>query len=316
MLPSAKSPCTHTGVSAHSGPSTGFAERRPDSALAYVERLFDTGLMVAGEPSRALRSVDAAGSPVPSPVPSPDRMAEDARSERLVRLRALAGDLSPLTLAQDRCLPVLSALEPVLPGGLQRGTTVVLDGPGTTALAHAVLAGPTRAGSWAACVGVASMGWAAAAEMGVALERVAVVRSDERRAPQVFAALVDAFDVVVIGDEHRPAQSEIRRLQSRARERGAVLLHLACPASGPWGHGHRNREQHSDGWGADVRLECGAPTWSGVGQGWGHLVTRRTTVTVRGRRGFDRPQRVDLWLPGPDGVAVADVATIAGRRVG
>lgn len=190
------------------------------------------------------------------------------------------------------------------------------------------------------------MGWAAAAEMGVALERVAVVRSDERRAAQVLAALVDAFDLVVIGDEHRPDRGEIRRLQSRARERGAVLLRLARSEQG------RSREQSSrehsdDGWGADVRLECGPPMWSGPGQGWGHLQARRTTVTARGRRGFDRPHRVDLWLPGPDGVAIvepaeqsrqsglagqsnggrsrsavavtgvgADVVAIAGRRVG
>lgn len=272
--------------------------------------------MVAGEPARALRSVDAVpGSTDCSSVPSSDRSTDD-RPERLARLRALAGDLSPLTLAQDRCLPVLSALESVLPGGLQRGTTVVVDGPGATALVHAVLAGPTTAGSWAACVGVASMGWAAAAEMGVALERVAVVRSDERRAPQVLAALVDAFDVVVIGDEHRPDRSEIRRLQSRARERGAVLLRLARSVPDFWASGYRDREQDGDGWGADVRLKCGPPTWSGTGQGWGHLTARRTTVTARGRRGFDRPHRVDLWLPGPDGVAIADVVTIAGRRVG
>ena len=89
------------------------------------------------------------------------------RSEKLARLRELAGDLSPLTLARERSLPVLSSLEELLPDGLQRGSTVAFRGAGSTTLAQAVMAGPTRAGSWAACVGASTMGRAAAVEAAV-----------------------------------------------------------------------------------------------------------------------------------------------------
>lgn len=265
--------------------------------------------MAAGEPAQDLRAIPAvATGPVSTGAVSGGLSSGD-RSERLLRLRELAGDLTPLTLAQDRCLPVLPALEALLPGGLQRGTTVAVGGSGATALAHAVVAGPTQAGSWAAWVGVDGVGWAAAAELGVALERVAVVQVDGRRMTAALAALVDAFDLVVIGPEHRPDRTEIRRLQSRARERGAVLVVRPQPlgqADDRRGNERRGTEQ-AEQWGPDVRLECGELRWSGTGQGWGHLQARRVTIAVRGRRGFDRPRRVDLWLPGPDGVdAVTD----------
>ncbi len=232
-------------------------------------------------------------------VPSITRGSTDPvrgdRSEKLARLRELAGDLSPLTLARERSLPVLSSLEELLPDGLQRGSTVAFRGAGSTTLAQAVMAGPTRAGSWAACVGASTMGWAAAVEAGVELERVAVIRSDEGRAPAVLAALVDAFDLVLIGPEHRPDGTEMRRLVARARERGAVLLKLAD---------HPGRGSRVDGGGAgpgpDVELVCESSSWSGPGEGWGSLLARRVTISVQGRRGFDRPRRVDLWLPSPD----------------
>jgi hypothetical protein len=230
------------------------------------------------------------------------------RAGRLARLRELAGELSPVTLARERCLPVLPALEALLPDGLRRGSTVAVGGPGSTALLHAVLAGPTRAGSWAACVGAPALGWAAAAELGVALERVAVVRADERRAPAVLAALVDAFDLVVVGPDHRPDRTEVRRLLSRAKERGAVVLTLEG-ATGA----------RAAAWpGADVHLRCGSIAWSGPGEGWGHLRERRVTVTVEGRRSFDRPRRVDLLLPGADGVALVggEPGTVLGAATG
>ncbi len=276
--------------------------------------------MAAGEPAQDLRSVpiDATAGPAPgAPAPAaPARgralRSSGDRSERLLRLRELAGDLTPLTLAQDRCLPVLPALEELVPGGLQRGTTVAVGGSGATALIHAVVAGPTQAGSWAAWVGVDGLGWAAASELGVALERVAVVQVDERRMTAALAALVDAFDLVVVGPEHRPDRTEVRRLQSRARERGAVLV----VRSRPLVQGGDRRAGRAVEWGPDVQLECGDLRWSGPGQGSGHLQARRLTVSVRGRRGFDRPRRVDLWLPGPDGVTAVSGDAVSGTGRG
>ncbi len=231
--------------------------------------------------------------------------AATARAERLARLQALTGGLRPLTLAGERRLPVLPALEALLPGaGLQRGTSIAVSGPGATTLTQAILAGPTRAGSWAAFVGGRRIGWAAATELGVALERVAVVEVDQQRRAAVLATLVEAFDLVVVDPGDRLDRNELRRLDARVRERGSVLVVLESPTSSiDRGRGVPG----STSWpGADVRLVCGPAEWVGPGAGWGHLRSRRVAVVAEGRRSFDRPRRVDLWLPGPDGVQIVE----------
>ena len=79
------------------------------------------------------------------------------------------------------------------------GPLVQVDGlSGATSMALAVAAGPTRAGSWVACVGSDELGWSAAAETGVDLDRLVVVRSTPQSWATVTAALVDAFDVVAV----------------------------------------------------------------------------------------------------------------------
>src|SRR4029453_14259220 len=73
------------------------------------------------------------------------------------------------TLADERLLPVVPVLQPLLPGhGLRRGTTVAV--AGSAALALALVAGASAAGSWVAAVGLPDLGIVAAAEAGVALE--------------------------------------------------------------------------------------------------------------------------------------------------
>src|SRR5215216_851517 len=76
------------------------------------------------------------------------------------------------TLADERLLPVVPALRPLLPGrGLRRGTTVTVSR--SAALALALVAGASGAGSWMAAVGLPDLGIVAAAETGIALERLA-----------------------------------------------------------------------------------------------------------------------------------------------
>jgi hypothetical protein len=53
-----------------------------------------------------------------------------------------------------------------------------------------------------------------------------------------------------------------------------------------------------------------ATTWEGLGRGHGHLRARRATVEAGGRRGFARPRRAELWLPGPGG-ALAEAPPLA-----
>ena len=192
------------------------------------------------------------------------------------------------TLADERLLPVVPALQPLLPGqGLRRGTTVTVSR--SAALALALVAGASAAGSWVAAVGLPDLGIVAAAETGIALERLALVPTPGARAwTTVVAALLDAVDVVLVRPPPRLPAPQARRLAARARERGAVLVPL-----GPWPEP------------ADLRLVVTASAWHGLGQGHGTLRVRQVEVAVTGRGPASRERRALLWLPGSDGAITA-----------
>ena len=63
------------------------------------------------------------------------------------------------------------------------------------------------------------------------------------------------------------------------------------------------------GWieGADVRLAVTSSAWEGLGDGHGHLRSRRVEVAVSGRGAAARSQHVALWLPDKDGEVSVDV---------
>ena len=258
---------------------------------------------------RAARS----GAPSLSPVAGSDRGRGDAVA--LARAAALA---RPVTLAGEQRLPVLAALEGLLPSGLRRGTVSVLLGPAATALALAVAAASTQAGSWLGVLGVPALGLAAAAELGVALERVVAVaapplaRADPAGASagstavdwgSVAATLVDAFDLVLVDPPASLPAQLVRRLQARARERGAIVLALAT----------------HPGLSADLVLTTTGARWHGLADGSGHLQARQVEVEATGRGEAARRRQAVLWLPGPDGAlarAVVDAPVRQLRDVG
>lgn len=217
------------------------------------------------------------------------------RSEAaLQRLEQVALRAAPTTLARERVLPVADPLLPLLPGGLVRGTSLhvggMADGLGSTSLALAVLAGPSGAGSWAAAVGLPTLGLAAAAGFGVDLGRLVLVAPPPAGEwGTVVATLLDAFEVVLARPvARRVGAADSRRLIARARERGSVLVRLGPSVSWPEA--------------PDASLTVTATRWEGLGQGHGHLRARRAMIEAGGRRGHDRPRRAELWLPGPGGV--------------
>lgn len=202
----------------------------------------------------------------------------------------------PVAMAGERLLPVLPALEPLLPAsGLRRGSVVAV--AGSTSLALAVVAAASAGGSWAAAVGLPDLGPVAAAELGIVLERFALVPAPAAGTGPggwagVVAALLDALDVVVARPGRNVRPVDARRLAARARERGSVLV----VAGRPWE-------------GADVRLTVDRAEWDGLGEGGGRLLARRVEVVAGGRGPAARERRVTLWLPHPDGgVAVAEPA--------
>jgi hypothetical protein len=214
-------------------------------------------------------------------------------------LRQLPGR-APAEPAGQRPLPVLPPLAPLLPhGALRRGSTVVVQG--APSLLLALLAGPSQAGSWCAVVGVPALGLVAAAEAGVALDRLPLVPVPGADWASVAAALLDALDVVVVAPQSRVRDGDARRLAARARQRGSVLVPFGVRAGG-WE-------------GADLWLTVGDARWEGLGDGHGHLRARQVEVRCAGRGSATRPRRARLWLPAPDGgVSPASVVPIPVRR--
>ena len=212
-------------------------------------------------------------------------------------LREVVGRTRPLTLARDRCLPVLPALASLLPeAGLRRGSTVAVTGSVT--LAMALLAGPSAAGSWGAVVGLPALGAEAAAELGVALERLALVPEPGiERWPVVVAALLEGIDIVLAVPPPKVRAQHARRLTARARERDGVLVLLGSRRLGAEP--------------VDLQLAVMGGRWTGLGRGHGRLMARQVEVVARGRGAAARERRARLWLPGPGGeVALAGIDTV------
>ena len=95
--------------------------------------------------------------------------------------------------ADGRVLRVVAPLAALLPGGgLRRGATVAVTGAvGATSLMLALLAEASAGGAWAGVVGRPDLGLVAAAEAGIALERLALVPYPG--ADLVAVAASDAF---------------------------------------------------------------------------------------------------------------------------
>ncbi|CAN5845628.1 hypothetical protein BH23ACT12_BH23ACT12_16540 [soil metagenome] len=206
------------------------------------------------------------------------------------RLGELAELARPVCLATEQALPLLPALESILPSAsLQRGFTLsVQGGPGANSLALALAAGASRAGSWVAAVGIPSLGIASAAELGMVLERLILITPPpETLWPTVAAALIDAFDLVLVG---WPGVSGAmaRRLGMRNRDRKSVLIPVVSGIRSSWNAS------------ADIRLTVTGARWEGLGAGYGRLTARRLEVETGGRRS-PMPYRTTLWLPDGEG---------------
>jgi hypothetical protein len=152
-------------------------------------------------------------------------------------------------------------------------------GSGATSLLLTLLAAATAAGEWAAVVdGEGVLGGLAAAEAGVALDRLAVVRGVPASLySRVVATLLDGVAVVGATIPRGLRVGDARRLEARARERAAVLV-----AAGTW-PGE-----------ASLRLRAEHSSWSGLGRGEGLLGQRVLRVAVSGRGAAGRERIAEL----------------------
>ncbi|HSL73856.1 MAG TPA: hypothetical protein VK853_05295 [Ilumatobacteraceae bacterium] len=199
----------------------------------------------------------------------------------LTELAELHERVAPLALAHERTLPVADAFAELV-GGLVRGRTLACQGPAATSTALALVAPAMQAGAWMAVVDVPAIGLDAARELGVPLERVVAVASgtDPARWPEVVAAAADGFDILVVRVPTAVPAGPMRKLGTRLRQRDVVTVVLGDP--GPMG--------------CDGILHTEAPTWTGLGDGHGHLRTRDVAVRASGRR-LPGLRRCQLALP-------------------
>ncbi len=209
----------------------------------------------------------------------------EARREEHIRLARL---VQPTTLAADRLLPVLPPLAQLMPhGGLHRGTVVTVSG--SLRLALALAAGITQADLWVAAAGIPELGVVAAAETGVALQRLALIPHPGAQWARVVATLLHAIDLVITRSPATRGQHVCHQLATRARERGSVLIVL-----GAWPSPDLNLQVDHESW---IGLEAGAGDLHGAG----YLQQRRVRVITTGRGGATRPREARLWLPFRDG---------------
>lgn len=173
-------------------------------------------------------------------------------------------------------LPVDPRLSVLMPS-LDRGATLTV--AGSTSLLLALLAEASATGSWVAMVGLPGVGVLAAAQLGLALERVVLVPDPGPDGPRVLAALLDGMDAVVVG-EVALTDSDRRRLSARARERSAVLL-----STTPWP-------------GASVAIHATVSRWGGVGRGDGRLRDGMLAVSRFGRGAAARGWSGEVVIPG------------------
>ncbi len=134
--------------------------------------------------------------------------ADTARTRESLAL--LAERARPLAASQTRLLPVVPPLAGLFPhGGLRRGTTIVVGGRaggggaapgpgGSVSVALALVAAASAAGSWCALVGLDGLGAVAAHDIGIDLDRLAIVPRPQAAWAEVTAAVIDGVDLVVL----------------------------------------------------------------------------------------------------------------------
>jgi len=242
-----------------------------------------------------------------------------------IDLAALRAGSQPATWTPREVLAADEGLGGLLDGpGLRRGWTVLLEdheGAGGTSLLLRLLSAPSTAGIWCALVNFPAVGFAAAEELGVALDRLVAVADPGARFPSVVAALLEGCDLVIARPPRRLSRSDVARLVARTRERRAVLVVAGCgigalPGIGalrgshlrgaPLGNGHLGlgAEQVWPGE-VDVRLEVTGSSWFGIGPGHGRLMAHRIEVVARLRRASPAERRHLLWLHEPPVEVVA-----------
>ncbi len=221
-------------------------------------------------------------------------LSADARAESVRRVQA---DVRWAGARADRSLPAPPALTGLLPGGgLLPGSAYSVS---SGLLLLALLAEPSRAGSWCGVIGLPELGAEAAEQAGLSLDRTALVPRPGERWFAITAALAEVLPVVAVRPGNRVREADAGRLAARLRNSGAVLL-----VAGAWPR-------------VEATLSVSAPRWSGVGAGHGYLTSRDVLVTVTSKR-LPAPRQTRVVLPDDTGrlAAASDSGVVSAGQFG
>ena len=210
-----------------------------------------------------------------------------------------------------RLLPVADELAPLLTQpGLVPGTVLAAQGPGALTLATAFATEVSRTGGWVTAVGLGRMGVSAVAERGASLDRWAFVDEPGNAAAEVLNALIGNVDVILLAAGVRLTAAHSRRLRTRLRERGTVVIEVGASnpagargvgASNPAGARGVGASNPAGAFSPDVTMTVERAAWTGLGHGHGRLRERRAEVVAAGRGAASMPRRAVLWLPDASG---------------
>lgn len=258
-------------------------------------------------PAPSAPSTSPASAPLASPAPpAPLASRADATPPEPIALHAQPATAAPAASRVElggggAWLPAPPALAPLLPyGAIRRGSAI--EATGSTAVLLHLVAALAGAEAWTVVVARPDLGLAAALAAGIDPGRLVLVPDPGPTAGSVLGALVDGFDVVVIGECAALSARDRRSLAQRVRHRGAVLL-----SSAPW---------------PEATLHVTAAERSSAGLvDRGRLTSAGIVVDVSGRGGDRRRRgRVDLTpaglVPAPgEGTRAADPSSLPGPTI-
>lgn len=186
---------------------------------------------------------------------------------QLATVRSLQQRISSMQPARlDQGLPTPPALRPLLPNGaLRKGAPTAVQG--SLQLALSLLSGVSASGAWCGVIGVPSLGFEAAAQVGLGLDRLVLIPDPGRHALSIAGMLSEVLTALILCPRTQPSPGEVERLHARLRDHGtALVVTNAWPRS-------------------DTALRVTNSRWSGLGTGHGLLDTHELSVQSVDRRG-------------------------------
>lgn len=191
------------------------------------------------------------------------RLERRAGEERTATVEALRARLRGMQAAPRQAERML---DESAPGGLddivRRLRSGAVHSIESRGLALTCLGATMPPGAWGAIVGMPDLGIEAARDLGVPIDRVALVPHPGRSWLDVVASLAEAMPVVLAASPGRVTPTDAARLSARLRQASSTLL-----IAGPWPNAATVVR--------DVRAE-----WQGLADGDGRLAAGGLVVEV------------------------------------